>query len=69
MKTPKITQVRVWDGSALYVDGNLVSDWFTVGEGDLLRAVGFKSWDSVQANQEHYRHAHWPKKLKNVVRA
>gem|GEM_PF-3728435 len=69
MKTPKIVQVSVWDGAALYVDGELVSDWFTVGHADVLRAVGFKRWEKVKASDRHYRHNDWPKRLADVVTA
>lgn len=68
MKAPKITQVFVSDGAALYVNGRLVSDWFTVAGSDLLEALGFKKWESVRADEAHYRTEPWPKHLKDVKR-
>lgn len=67
MKTPKIVQVWVSDGSALYVNGKLVSDHFTCRESNLLNALGIKSWEKRQANENHYSTNPWPPALIDCV--
>lgn len=66
MKTPKLTQVYVSDGAALYVNGNLAEKWFTMGHCDLLQALGFKTWDSIRADEDFYKTNEWPKELSDV---
>lgn len=69
MKKPTITQVSVSDGSALYVNGVLVSKWFTVAQADIVTALGYKSWGGIKADDEFYRTRSWPLLLKDVKKA
>jgi len=74
MKTIKrivITQVFVSDGSALYINGKLVSPWFTVGEASLVKALGFKErqWKQLRASETYYRNNKWPERLKDIILA
>jgi hypothetical protein len=64
----KVTQVYVNDGSALYVDGKLISNSFTCGESRLLEALGYTDVESVRANDKYYAKHIWPTDLEDIVK-
>ena len=54
MKSPKIVEVSGNDGGGLYINGKLVSGYFTCGQSDIVKALGFKNWESRQLDQVWY---------------
>lgn len=57
--THKAVSVSGNDGSALYIDGKLISNWFTVGEEAIISALGYPVkvveaeelwWESIGGN-------------------
>lgn len=67
MKQLKIVQVFSPQDSALYINGKLVSKWFTVEQADILTACNLK-WTSIQCDAATYTTSNLPELLKDVVR-
>jgi hypothetical protein len=53
-KPRHLVQVYGIDGSGLYVDGKLVSEYLTCGESRIVQALGFKNWATRRLNQSWY---------------
>lgn len=66
MKPPKIVHVYTADDSALYVNGVLVSSWFTVAQADILDACGLK-YQARRADEAFRKLAKYPHLLKSVT--
>lgn len=49
-----VVEVFGSDGAALYVDGKLVSDHFTVGEQNIVKALGYTCYPRVEANEKWF---------------
>ncbi len=68
-KTPNIVSVHVNDGAALYINGKLVSNWFTCGQSNILNALGFKKWEEKRGDEKHYKTNDFPPLLKDCILA
>lgn len=53
MSKHRVVQVYGTDGSALYVDGHKVSDYYTCGQAEIVLALGFKV-KPLRLNQDWY---------------
>jgi hypothetical protein len=66
MKKPSLVHASVWDGGALYIDGQLVSNYYTSGQADIVEALGFNPI-GLKLNHKWYKDHDFPKKLKDCV--
>ena len=65
MKRKRIEEICSPDGSALYVNGKLISNWFTVGMNDVLKSCGVKITKSYLVEMFHHE---WPKTMYEAKR-
>jgi hypothetical protein len=65
MKKKRIEQVCSPNGTALYVNGKLVCDWFTCGHAEILKVCGVKIEWSYTIGMFH---GSWPKTLVQAMK-
>lgn len=63
--TKKVVSVHVNDGTALYINGKKVSNWYTYGESRIVEALGFEVTEIV-ADSRYYRNRPFPELLCHV---
>lgn len=67
MKTKlKIVHVYTSQDSLLYVNGKLVSKWFTVAQADLLKACSL-DYETLRGCDVFFRNNSYPESFKEVV--
>ena len=65
-KTNKITHVYGNDGGGLYINGKLISSYFTTVQADILIALGVETTDNWNLNQKWYDDNNLPENLDDI---